>query len=172
MIKIFRALALISIVGFVSTKHSAQKNTDAHLSVSHQVIDDLTEGVESSNLMTVQAKNNSKPSKNKPFKGDSDDDRSDDDNSDDDRSDDDDSNDNRSDDDRSDDDNSDDDQSEKIIDRRPRSIGRVRDVMRRRRDASNDSDRDVMRRKKRDDSLDSDQDVMRRKKRADSIDSD
>jgi hypothetical protein len=162
MIKIFKVLALITIVGFVSTKHSAHNDSDASPTVDQrdrcwklcwkkpiELVDKCIRDCRGvADLTNVEAKS------------DSDDDRSDDDNSDDDRS-----NDDNSDDDRSDDDNSEDDQSE----RRHRSIDRVRDVMRRRRDASN---RDVMRRKKRDNSLDRDNDVMHRKKRADSLDSD
>ncbi len=36
MLKIFKTLALITIVGFVSTKHSAHKDADANPSVAHQ----------------------------------------------------------------------------------------------------------------------------------------
>ena len=36
MFKIFKAFALIAIVGFVSTKHSAHKDTDAYPSVAQQ----------------------------------------------------------------------------------------------------------------------------------------
>jgi hypothetical protein len=158
MIKIFKVLALITIVGFVSTKHSAHNDSDASPTVDQrdrcwqlcwkkpiELVDKCIRDCRGvADLTNVEANS------------DSDDDRSDDNNSDDDRSDDD-----NSDDDRSDDDNSDDDQSE----RRHRSIDRVRDVMRRRRDASNDNDRDVMRRKKRYNSLDRDNDVMHRKNR-------
>jgi hypothetical protein len=211
MHKIFKALALITIVGFVSTKHSAHKDADAYPSVAQQNsackiscmkkvnfcqgitteacsqkfsscmancqnADDLTKAVESSYLINVQAKNRSKKSSDSDDDNSDDDrsndDRSDNDRSDDDNSDDDRSDDDRSDDDRSDDDNSDDDQDKRIIHRRDRSIGRVRDLMRRRRDSSNDNDRDVMRGKKRSESLDSDQDDMRNKKRSDSLDSD